>query len=195
MLACWVTSSLLSIARRCSLLAVRQLSCFGLHRYRLLLPAGGHIHSAPAAVMKIRTPTTHTWINQGSHSPSLKQRSSRRACEYLAEKERSSWCGSRAAAAALQWQAVDEAFLLPPLCAHTSAAFSTAATVTGSLGRNHSGLSAGGAGMQRGCPRQQPQQLSSSIQRHSSVRANGRRRRRTHNGRASPTEHFNARYK
>lgn len=70
--------------------------------------------------------------------------------------ERSSWCGSRAAAAAaLQWQAVDEAFRLshlppPLLCSHTSAAFTAAVTVTGSPGRNHSGLSAGGGGGWRG---------------------------------------------
>ncbi|KAK5867224.1 hypothetical protein PBY51_011736 [Eleginops maclovinus] len=62
--------------------------------------------------------------------------------------KRSSWCGSRAAAAALQWQAVDEAS--PPLCSHTSAAVTAAVTVTGSPGRNHSDLSAGGgAGMQK----------------------------------------------
>lgn len=74
------------------------------------------------------------------------------------------WCGSRAAAAAaLQWQAVDEA--CPPPCAHTSAPCSAAATVTGSPGRNHSGLSAGGEeeeesrdAEQRGCPQQEQQQ-------------------------------------
>ncbi|KAK5902071.1 hypothetical protein CesoFtcFv8_007365 [Champsocephalus esox] len=90
--------------------------------------------------------------------------------------KRSSWCGSRAAAAALQWQAVDEAS--PPLCYHTSAAVTAAVTVTGSPGRNHSDLSAGGGGgmqkeaAERGCP----QHRSSSIKRHSSVRTSGHRR-------------------
>lgn len=43
----------------------------------------------------------------------------------------------------------------PPLRSHTSAAFTAAVTVTGSPGRNHSALSAGGGG--QGC-RSRPQQ-------------------------------------
>lgn len=131
---------------------------------------GTHIHSAPAAGAKWRT---HGLLERRIHLR-RKQWSSLRACENFRAKEKSSWCGFRAAAAALQWQAVDEAFLSTP-SAHTLRLPSPPRWQWQvCLEETILFCPQGGAGIQRGCPQQQ-QQLSSSIKRHSSVRASSRR--------------------
>lgn len=120
-----------------------------------LVPAEGHTHiqSAPAATAKHtlpnnvltdipRKPFTFRKSNGPHVVKILQQRNGKVFLVWLQSSSR------RTAMAGSGWSLPS-----PPLCSHTSAAVTAAVTVTGSPGRNHSGLSAGGggAGMQRGC--------------------------------------------
>lgn len=146
---------------------------------------GTRIQPAPAARVKY-TPTNSVLTDKPRNPFTFANTTVLTACWWKYHRKgmaRSSRCGSRAAAAAaLQWQAVDEAFLLPPLLSHFGCRHRRCDSDRFTWNKPFQFVHRGErrVGMERGCPQQLQHQRSSSIERHSSVGTNGRRWGRTY---------------